>query len=319
MATGSVPIICNRTLLVDGDGLAYYCGGNDDTEPGEARANLIAKLESAKRACGAERVLILLTASGSIKGHRYAIATVKPYQGQRANNRRPKNWRYLRDLLESGSVSGFPVETTYTAEADDLFSKHCYAAPNDYVIYTQDKDMRMIPGWHLDWVEHRLFYLAPNVFSMERNGKVYGRKWFWLQMLHGDTADNIPGLPKYKTVNAKGEEVLKPVGDVTANKMLDGLDEDETRDLVYLLYEGYYGEGWFTHVAEQAVLLWMRQKPDYWDDALGPFGPLGGAGMSIIDVAWAELKRRVDYADSINAAAANSEGTDNVAGDTAIV
>ena len=31
MACGSVPVTLDRKLLVDGDGLAYYCGGNDET------------------------------------------------------------------------------------------------------------------------------------------------------------------------------------------------------------------------------------------------------------------------------------------------
>ena len=92
MTNNSVPVE-RRVLLVDGDGLAYYCAGNDETSIGEARARLIEKVKGAQRACGAEDVRILLTNSGSHKGHRYAIARVKPYQGQRVNSRRPKNWR----------------------------------------------------------------------------------------------------------------------------------------------------------------------------------------------------------------------------------
>ena len=47
-----------RVLLADGDGLAYYCAGNDGTDPGQARWNLINKLDEAMRASGSERALV---------------------------------------------------------------------------------------------------------------------------------------------------------------------------------------------------------------------------------------------------------------------
>jgi len=85
--------------------------------------------------------------------------------------------------------------------------------------------------------------------------KVYGRKWFWLQMLHGDTADNIPGLPKYK--NAKGALAL--CGPATAEKLLaDCVNNTQAFSVVALLYQGFYGEDWWVNMLEQAVLLWMR-------------------------------------------------------------
>ena len=150
---GAVPITPNRILLVDGDGLAYYCAGKDDTDAGEARRSLVRKVKSAAGFVGAERVVVLLTASNSHKGHRYAIARVKPYQGQRAGSRRPKNWEALRNYMESSEFP-FEVDSTTVAEADDLFGWYSHTFP-DVVIYTQDKDMRMLPGLHFNLGQHR--------------------------------------------------------------------------------------------------------------------------------------------------------------------
>ena len=316
MASGSVPIIPSRVLLVDGDGLAYYCAGNDDTDAGTARQNLIDKVKGAARQVGAERIVILLTGSGSNKGWRYAIARAKPYQGQRADARRPKNWQALRDYL-TGGFCAFEVESTVTAEADDLFGWYAYNFPDDVVIYTQDKDMRMLPGMHLDWVSHRIHTvgytktmciqreLMYNIIPTDSvfNEKQYGHKWFWLQMLHGDTADNIPGLPKYKTVDAKGKDALKLCGEVTAGKLL--ADESLPHLRVAELYRGFYEDRWLAEMLEQACLLWMRRVPSDWDDCLNPGGPMAyfNDGEQEFAKAYFEIEHRIRTAEEINAAA----------------
>jgi hypothetical protein len=245
-----------RVLLTDGDGLAYYCAGNDGTSPGQARVNLISKLDEAKAAGGAETSRVLMTARGSHKGHRYAIARVKPYQGQRTNSRRPKNWEYLRGLLEGSPADGHPTELTGMAEADDLFGKYSsILGADNVVIHTQDKDMRMVPGWHLEWSTMRMTFVPNGCWAHTHNGLLYGRKWFWMQMLHGDGADYIPGLPKY--ITPKGTAAL--CGPATAEKLLAECGNEETaRHTVFGLYRGYYPDDWQVQVLEQSILLWMR-------------------------------------------------------------
>lgn len=264
MSSGTVHIVPGRVLLADGDGLAYYCAGNDDTDPGQARMNLISKLDGAMRACGAESVNILTTARGSHKGHRYAVARIKPYQGHRGDARRPNNWEYLRGLLEEGFIGSHAVELTVNAEADDLFSKYTAINP-DCVIYTQDKDMRMTPGWHLDWLTHIMFRLEPGTWAKVSNDKLYGRKWFWMQMLHGDTADYVPGLPFHKDGSLVGSGPNKGkvkeirCGEAEAEKLLAGVESDMGATLqLQKLYRSCYGERWLVEMLEQGILLWMR-------------------------------------------------------------
>lgn len=268
-------MVPGRVLLVDGDGLAYYCAGNDDTDPGQARVNLLNKLAEAKGAAGAESVRVLTTASGSTKGHRYAVARVKPYQGQRTNSRRPKNWGYLRQLLEGGFDPRYPVELVGHAEADDLFGKYAseFGAEN-VVHFTQDKDMRMLPGWHMEWRELRLTYVPEGCYDHVFNDKQYGLKWFWLQMLHGDSVDSVPGLPKY--IKPNGKAAL--CGEDTAGKLLaDCVDSAEARATVQGLYAGFYPDDWQTQLLEQAVLLWMRRDAKSSAlDVVGAGRPLDG-------------------------------------------
>lgn len=164
-------------------------------------------------------------------------------------------------MLESGSAVNLPpVVQTTTAEADDLFGKYSRERGSEnVVIYTQDKDMRMVPGWHLLWNKGEpsedMVYLPPDTYELVYADQVFGTKWFWLQMLHGDTADNVPGLPKY--INEKGKEAL--CGPATADKLLAAAsNSDEARLIVRSLYKEYWGAGWGEMLLEQAILLWMR-------------------------------------------------------------
>ncbi len=255
-------------LLVDGDGLAYYCAGADGTEPEKAYSWVTEMVDTFATMTGARDTRILLTAEASPKGGRYAVATVKPYQGQRKTGRRPENWAVLRRYLEAGRAG--PVQISTTAEADDLFAYH---ADQDYTvaIASQDKDMRMIPGLHVLWDRTRLFYV-PKGESPVHLDKQYGHRWFWEQMLQGDTADNIPGLPLLYG---------KKCGEVGARKFFDALRYEDLRepDAIALVevrkaYANLYrGEG-DDRFLEQACLLWMRRKPVDPLDMARPGGPL---------------------------------------------
>lgn len=295
MTTHAVPILPGRTLYIDGDCLAYTCAGREGTSKGEARAYTSSTIDSLQVAAQAEKVVILLTGSGSHKGHRYALARVKSYQGQRASGRRPDNWAFLRELLEAGTFGTTILD--YDREADDRFGQFGWADPGHTVIATQDKDMRMVPGYHLVWDSRRTFYLPPDTYSAVFNDKQYGEKWFWLQMLHGDTADNIPGLPL-----AYG----KKCGEVTAGKLLDSCTtRTEAAATVMRAYRSCYDEDWAVHLAEQACLLWMRHTADAdWDDAFKARGPLtafaGWRALEDLFVARRLLEARVQQAKEIN-------------------
>lgn len=271
----------NRTLLVDGDGLAYTCAGSDECPSGQARANLITKIKQGVAASGSTDVEILLTASGSTKGGRYAVARAKPYQGQRDSSRRPVNWRYLRDILETGGVP-YRVTQTRDLEADDLFGiRVSQLGAENVVIHTADKDMRMLPGWHLSWVDNVMHWHDPGMWWSVSEDKLYGHAWFWHQMLHGDTADNIPGLPwylgdPYKTGPLRGQPRQVRCGpkSTAVQGLLACGGDDTAMHYVLNFYRQCYGDRAVVNLLEQAVLLWMRRNPDLLD-VVAPGHPLG--------------------------------------------
>ena len=286
-----VPVVPGRRVHIDGDMLAYQCGGNDDTDVATSRRILKSKIDLFKDASGAEGVLLHLTASGSTKGDRAAIAYTKPYQGQRKGHR-PKNWQYLRDYMAEGLAG--PVKQWFDREADDGFGFISMNCPLD-VIATRDKDMRMLPGWHLNWDTYDLIKVNADQFAMEAGGKLYGHKWFWTQMLWGDAADNIPGLPKHP-------DFPRGVGEAAASKILAfAHDDDSAAHAVAQAYKAHYGNEWADRYVEQASLLWIRrtnQAPINEWMAYLPVGPqLKAAGERQL----ARVQALLDEAERINA------------------
>lgn len=247
------PVTPGRTLHVDGDIIAYWAAGKDDTPTGISRMIAMDKIAQMKEYSGAAHVVVHMTAASSTKADRYIIATVKPYQAQRKSGRKPKNWEYLRAFMEMYTGPAFRVKVWATREADDGIALLAYHALGNDVTATKDKDMRMLPGWHLDWDTLEMVHVPVGTFDLVFNGKQYGIKWFWLQMLHGDTADNIPGLPRFGG---------KAVGPKTAEHMLSGaVDEAHARTIVETAYYDCYSEGWCDALVEQALLLWLRTGP----------------------------------------------------------
>jgi hypothetical protein len=252
-------------LLVDADGLCYFCAGGALTTPGQALINVQEKLKGVETVAGVKATLVA-TAAGSPKGGRYKIATVKPYQGNRGKGPKPKNWAFLRDRLIAGEF-GRKLLVEKEAEADDLCAS--MAGPRTALHY-QDKDFRMMRGWHITWKDYAIVYSSDEQFRLDHDGLIYGEAWFWHQMLQGDGADHIPGVPKLHGLlcgAARAEKYLK-----------DCLDRPTAQALVEAAYIDHYGERELGRamLLEQARLLWMRRNPADSFDVL--HHPLKGMG-----------------------------------------
>lgn len=247
---GTFPaLVAGRVLHLDGDYLAYFAAGNDECLPGQARQNAFGRIETTRLLTGSESVVLHLSASGCTKAHRYLIATVKPYQGQRNTNRRPRNWQYLREVLEHYEGPKFRPKVWVTREADDGVA---YCSTLEHIaISTRDKDFRMLPGLHINWMTWERTEVPPGAYDVAgSDGLQYGLKWFYLQLLQGDTADHIPGLPKL---------FGKQCGDATASKyLMPATTAEAAYDRVQTAYAAHYGTGWADALVEQAGLLWLR-------------------------------------------------------------
>lgn len=247
----SVAKVPGRVLFIDADMLCYQCGGNDDTDVATSRRILKSKIDLFMSASGAERLVLGLTGDGSTKGDRAVIAYTKPYQGQRKGHK-PKNWQYLRNYIADGLAG--PVKAVFDREADDLAGFMSEQYPGKSVLCSRDKDFRMLPGLHLNWDTYELVHVPADQWCVEAGDKVYGLKWWAIQMLWGDAADNIPGLPKHP-------DFMRGVGEVAANKLLAfANDHISAVDALHSAYRAWWGDAeWADRFAEQASLLWIRR------------------------------------------------------------
>ena len=260
------PVVAGRRLFIDADMLAYFCSGNEDVSITTARSILRNTINKFKELASADSVVLGLTASGSLKGLRVLVPTSQPYQAQRSGAKRPKNWEALRDYMLSGAAGTFIAATD--READDMagwfYTKHGENA----VLCSGDKDFRMIPGWHLDWVHKQMVHIPNDCYEVEHFGKVYGYKWFLLQMLQGDTADHIRGLGKCKAAP-------RGCGEATAKKLLqDTTCKAEGIARVVELYKAAFEERWANEFAEQAMLLWIRRGSQATLDEFRAYTPM---------------------------------------------
>lgn len=300
-------VVPGLAVHIDGDMICYECAGNEDVTPGEARQRALNKIGQLQARSGAESVNVHVTSPASHKGHRHGIATVKPYQASRSGKAKPKNHGYLQDFLSGYTGAAFKIKSWADREADDGIAACAYYGitkpPGYIVIATADKDMRMLPGLHVDWKTGELTRVLPGDYDVvgKENGKQYGTKWFWLQMLQGDAADNIPGLPSYYC-----DKALKPklLGEKTAEKFLAPCTNNhQAFTEVYGLYCEYYEHLGFTaeeaddRFCEQAALLWMRAdlkgSMDNFMRHEGP-GSISGSFPNELRVAATRMKQRVE-------------------------
>lgn len=250
-------VVPGRRVLIDGDYLAYFASGGDDMRVNISRRVCLDRISTVREIAGAERAELHLTARASTKGERYLIATTQPYQDQRKGSSKPKNWSAVREFLETVPEATLREQCRAVRiewmdrEADDGFSLLSYNERNpveSIVHHTADKDMRMLPGLHIAWTDYMRTEVPKGAYEViADNGLVFGHKWFWMQMLHGDTADHIPGLPRWGEAAA-----LKALKGTTCNA--------EAYEAVQAAYAKVKREGWTDFFCEQAGLLWLRQS-----------------------------------------------------------
>lgn len=186
--------------LIDGDILVYECAfGAQDRETGEVysfellRERLDKKIADICDGAQADCYQIYLTGKDNFRND---IAVTKPYKGNRKNSEKPFHYDNTRFYLES--LGAIVVDGM---EADDAMA---IAQTDDTVICTRDKDLRQVPGLHYGW-EHgkqpeyflkKVDEIGEITLSEGKSKEVKGTglKFFYSQLITGDTTDNIPGL-----------------------------------------------------------------------------------------------------------------------------
>lgn len=228
-------LVPGRVIHIDGDILAYNCAGNDETPATIARRNLLQRIENLKFYAGAGRAVVHCTHQASTKGNRFDIAKTQPYQGQRKHSRRPKNWQYLREVLEEhagGYFQGNKYMLWEDREADDGMSIAAWEAEakgeSDLcVISSGDKDLRQLPGWYVDWNTGEFLKRQHNVLpalAAENKHRCQGLWFLVYQLLVGDDADFIPGIERIP-----GSWLLKNTPHLCSKRAIEGKDEQKDK------------------------------------------------------------------------------------------
>lgn len=230
-----------RVLLYDGDGACYqHTNGVAKIDIALRRFHEDIEMHMMLASCSSARVH--LTPRGCYKNGRHLLNTVKPYQANRNGKQKPPLLEVLRAQAEQYFAGHKYIEILahHDIEADDGLMIDAFSIPNSVMI-SADKDLRINPyesydvdeGKHLvlpkgdtfGWIE-RKFWLTPRGKSASKMiGK--GEKFFWAQMLMGDTADNVQGILKYNGKlcgEAGAYDILCTVQtpDEAANAVIDG-------------------------------------------------------------------------------------------------
>lgn len=172
------------------------------------------------------------------ENYRNGIATIKPYKGNRIDAKKPVHSAAIKQYMRSR----YNCIISDGEEADDTMAIAHYALwemdPTSSVLATIDKDLNTIPGLHYDFAKKETFFVEPEEAC----------RFFWTQMLTGDTVDNIPGIPgvgKKKAEAFMAEHWPNILGPLRA------------------LYVQAYGEdGADAAMLEMGRLLYIRKRPN---------------------------------------------------------
>ena len=172
---------------------------------------------------------------------RLGIATIRPYKGNRDETHKPQHGPAIKKYLQKK----YDVVVSKDEEADDIVSYSHYKMwledEHSTVIASTDKDLDMIPGLHYNFIKGESYYVTPEE----------GTRWFYTQLLMGDSTDNIPGIPKVGKVKA-------------ARALEEATTEMEMYEIASRMYEEAYPDAPHSALMENAHLLWMRRAPHDW-------------------------------------------------------
>ena len=138
---------------------------------------------------------------------RSRVATMLKYKGNRDDAPRPKYYDDVREYL----IKHYGAVVFTSIEADDALAM---CQNDNTVIASIDKDLLQVPGNHYNW-EHDA---NPD---KDTDGKVYvspdvGERKLMMQVLTGDSTDNIPGIVGMGEVTARKALADVPIPELRA-------------------------------------------------------------------------------------------------------
>lgn len=202
-----------------------------EPEPVEnALHNVKTAISGIKDALQTDDILVCLSGDTNF---RTEVATIQKYKGNRDDAEKPTHGPAIVDYIKAT----YPYVESNNEEADDVIGYMHYAIykdnPDGTCIATNDKDLDMIPGLHYNFVREETYSIGD--FESLYN--------FYMQVLMGDSTDNIRGVPN--------------VGKVRARETLEGLKTEE--ELCAKVRMRYGNDPAFL---ETGQLIWIRRHPE---------------------------------------------------------
>lgn len=165
------------------------------------------------------------------------------YSEYKANrHKKPSPQREYVNILRQRAIKEELAVPSEGGEADDLiriWAEECKFNHIDYVVCTIDKDLKCIPGKYYNMSKD----------TLEEIPEEDAMRYFYEQLLKGDSVDNIPGLFR--------------VGDVKAKKWLEPYHTElDFQEVIVSKYIEYYGDNWYDQLLSNGKLLYL-QKHEY--------------------------------------------------------
>lgn len=214
--------------LIDSDTIAYASAATAEGQ-GEQIAcwNANAMVEDTLRKLNTRDFQLYLTGEGNF---RYQI--YPEYKANRIKMQRPA---YLQ-AVKSHLVAEWGAVVAQGCEADDLLGIEQCQAEDETIIVSIDKDLDQIPGWHYNPKKEIEYIISP----------LDGLRFFYYQLLVGDTADNIKG--------ALG------IGPKKATKILEGLSDEYS---MYLAVRDQYRSDEELIMNARCLYIWHKEDDEW--------------------------------------------------------
>ena len=190
----------NRTLIIDGDIIAYQVSFAKETSihwgdglwtmhatEGAVSAGITEAINDLKEKAQTPAAVVALSDSDNF---RYDIAPY--YKANRKDTRKPMMLNFAKQFIKDN----FTALILPTLEADDVLGIMTSGFPGSYVCWSQDKDLRSVPGFHL--IDDEIKEITEAEADL----------CFYTQTLTGDPVGNYKGCPR--------------IGPIAAAKLLSG-------------------------------------------------------------------------------------------------
>ena len=176
---------------------------------------------------------VYLTGSNNF---RYEVAKTAPYKGNRKGSK-PLHLPSVREHI----LGKYPTTVAEGQEADDLMAIEATKLGPETILASIDKDFKQVPCKHYNFLHDT--WDEVDIWT--------GLKFFYEQILTGDSVDNIIGLYRVGPKKAKG--------------MLESCKTEQ--DLWNACVKAYDGD--VERVIENARLLWLRRhEGQMWEPPL---------------------------------------------------